>query len=131
MNLSDSLHHNERLLPIKIKEILQKYPVPPHLQPPSTELPLGRLRNILFKILCLCAYGQPDLKLVWAAIKLEEEGDASEWREKQRKACEQLNNLIVVVRYPFFFVTKKWLNRIGEGGITVGHISCLYDNNAT
>ena len=99
LEFTDLLYSNEKSESQKMKEILDKYPTPPHLQPPSTEGPLGRLRYIFFKILCLCAYGQPNLDPIWAAIKLEEDGDPSAWREKQRRTRDQLNNLIVVVQY--------------------------------
>ena len=80
-----------------MKDMLEKYPIPPHFQPPSTTHPLGRLHYIFFKILCLCAHGHPNLEPAWSAIKLEEEGDASAWREKQRRTGDQLTNLLVVV----------------------------------
>ena len=81
----------------KIQEMLEKYPLPRHWKPPSTNGSPGGLRYTLFIFLCLCAYGQPSLDSVWCAIKLEEEGDASAWQEGQRRTYNQLTNILVVV----------------------------------
>jgi hypothetical protein len=48
-------------------------------------------------MLCITSFGHPGLEPVWAAIKLEEEGDESVWENGIKQTCDRLNNMLVVV----------------------------------
>ena len=78
--------------------MLEKYSLPLHWQPPSASLRLGRLWQVVFKTLCICAYGEPNLESLWASIRLAEDGDDTFWEEEQKRACEQQSNILVLVR---------------------------------
>lgn len=88
------------------KEMLKRYPLPVHWQPPSTSLRLGRLRQGIFQTLCICAYGESNLDFLWESIKLAEEGDESVWAEEQKRRSEQQNNLLVLVRLRVYLRNK-------------------------
>ncbi|KAJ7080678.1 hypothetical protein C8R44DRAFT_754234 [Mycena epipterygia] len=80
----------------KEEEILARIPPAHHWRTPSRSGPLGRLRWAIFNILCIVSYGHPGLDSVWAAIRLEDEGDDSVWAVGIRQMCERMNNMLVV-----------------------------------
>ena len=98
MEKQDSLEHGVPSISQRKREMLEKYSLPLHWQPPSASLRLGRLWQVVFKTLCICAYGEPNLESLWASIKLAEDGDDTVWEEEQKRACEQQSNILVLVR---------------------------------
>ncbi|KAJ7616604.1 hypothetical protein FB45DRAFT_1034922 [Roridomyces roridus] len=57
---------------------------------------LGRLEWLLFTGLCLASHGTKDLKHVEAALKLTAEGEDDSWARLICKACEHLNNMLLM-----------------------------------
>ena len=98
LEISDNLRPDEKSALQKKKEIWEKYPLPQHWQPPALSNPLGNLKSIVFKCLCLCAYGQTNLECLWASIKLGEEGDENIWTERKHRSSKQFNNILMLVR---------------------------------
>lgn len=106
--------------------ILKKRPAPAHWRAARPSEPFGRLRRTVFNILCITSFGHAGLEPVWAAIKLEEEGDESVWAEGIRQTTERLNNMLVVVRLYSSCGTR--LADVPLGRLTTGHGSRLYDH---
>jgi hypothetical protein len=52
---------------------------------------------MVFSLLCLASFGLDSLDPIWAAIKLEEEGDESVFYNGIDQTCDRLNNMLVVV----------------------------------
>ncbi|KAF7341956.1 hypothetical protein MSAN_02051700 [Mycena sanguinolenta] len=67
-----------------------------HFEIPSGKGLFGRLQWAAFTYVCFIAYGRPDMKQLWAALRLEEEGDDSGWKEFVRGMTDRLNNVQVV-----------------------------------
>ncbi|KAJ7113206.1 hypothetical protein C8R44DRAFT_797350 [Mycena epipterygia] len=80
----------------KEREILRRTPLAYHWRTPIVSGAVSRLQWIVFNILCLTAHGHAGLGPVWAAIKVEDEGDESLWVEMIRQMCDRLNNMLVV-----------------------------------
>lgn len=97
-NVQDVINLSDTPTLLRRKEMLKKHPLPVHWRQPSTTLRFGRLRQLIFQILCMCAYGEPNLEYLWACIKLAEEGDEAFWVEEQKRMSEQQNNMLVLVR---------------------------------
>ncbi|KAJ7803921.1 hypothetical protein B0H14DRAFT_2886536 [Mycena olivaceomarginata] len=70
------------------EEILERFPTPLHWRAPELSHPFGRLKRLIFNLLCITSFGHAGLNPVWAAIRLEEEGDES--------TCDRLNNMLLV-----------------------------------
>jgi hypothetical protein len=79
------------------EEILSRLPPPRHWKPPILSEPFGRLQRIAFNLLCVTSFGHAGLDPIWAAIRLEEEGDESVWADGISQTCDRLNNMLVVV----------------------------------
>ncbi|KAJ7693077.1 hypothetical protein B0H17DRAFT_1060705 [Mycena rosella] len=47
-------------------------------------------------MLCITSFGYAGLDPIWAAIRLEEEGDESIWSDGIDQTCDRLNNMLVV-----------------------------------
>ncbi|KAF7344067.1 hypothetical protein MVEN_01696300 [Mycena venus] len=80
----------------KEEEILRRFPPPLHWHKPQPSKPFGRLRQMVFSFLCLASLGLDSLDPIWAAIRLEEEGDESVWYTGIDHTCDRLNNMLVV-----------------------------------
>ncbi|KAF5311932.1 hypothetical protein D9619_002311 [Psilocybe cf. subviscida] len=76
--------------------MLKKHELPSHWKPPSGDGPLGLIKTLVFRVLCICAYGQPRLDFMWASIKLAEEGDEDVWIDGRKRTSEQQNNILVL-----------------------------------
>ncbi|KAJ7120247.1 hypothetical protein C8R44DRAFT_737074 [Mycena epipterygia] len=85
-----------RELSPKEDKILKKNPLPPHWRAPCQSQPFGTLRWTFFNLLCIASLGHTGLERLWAAMKLEEDGDDSVWDEGMRQTCDRLNNMIIV-----------------------------------
>ncbi|KAJ6548195.1 hypothetical protein DFH09DRAFT_1039670 [Mycena vulgaris] len=72
-------------------EILGRCRPPHHWRAPNPSPPFGWLRRIVFDLLCIISFGHAGLEPIWAAIKLEEEGD-----EGIDQICDRLNNILLV-----------------------------------
>ncbi|KAJ7645851.1 hypothetical protein B0H17DRAFT_1163825 [Mycena rosella] len=90
------LRHKHRSKIQKQREILSRHPPPPHWRASPLSEPFGRLRRNLFNMLCITSFGHAGLDPIWAAIRLEEEGDESVWLDGIRQICDRLKNLVVV-----------------------------------
>jgi hypothetical protein len=99
INLSES-KMERKTLSQKEDEILTRKPLPQHWRRPVVNGPFGALQRTVFNVLCIASYGHVGLDPVWAAIRLDEEGDDSVWVEGTRQICDRLNNLLVVVGQP-------------------------------
>ncbi|KAJ7921160.1 hypothetical protein B0H13DRAFT_2267996 [Mycena leptocephala] len=95
INLSES-KMERKTLSQKEDEILTRKPLPQHWRRPVVNGPFGALQRTVFNVLCIASYGHVGLDPVWAAIRLDEEGDDSVWVEGTRQICDRLNNLLVV-----------------------------------
>ncbi|KAF7340254.1 hypothetical protein MVEN_01944100 [Mycena venus] len=80
----------------KVEEILRRHPTAVHFRMPSREGLFGWLRWTAFTLTCFVAYGHPDIEVLWAALRLEEEGDESVWKDFIRIISDRLNNVLVV-----------------------------------
>ncbi|KAJ7019348.1 hypothetical protein C8F04DRAFT_1015368 [Mycena alexandri] len=78
------------------EEILGRHCLPQHWRAPNLSSPFGRLRRIVFDLLCIISFGHSGLEPIWAAIKLEEEGDESVWSGGIDQICDRLNNILLV-----------------------------------
>ncbi|KAJ7924060.1 hypothetical protein B0H13DRAFT_2230097 [Mycena leptocephala] len=78
------------------EEILGRCRPPDHWRAPNPSPPFGRLRRIVFDLLCIISFGHAGLEPIWAAIKLEEEGDESVWSSGIDQICDRLNNILLV-----------------------------------
>jgi hypothetical protein len=81
----------------KIEELLHRHPMAVRFRKPARKGLFGRLRWTVFTLLCFTAYGQPGMEPLWAAFRLEEEGDESLWKEAVDILTGRMNNLVVVV----------------------------------
>ncbi|KAF7333617.1 hypothetical protein MSAN_02413900 [Mycena sanguinolenta] len=86
----------EKSLREKEKDILRRYKMASHFETPSRKGLFGWLRWVAFTYVCFVAYGRPDMKHLWAALRLEEEGDDSGWKEFVCGMTDRLNNVQVV-----------------------------------
>ncbi|KAJ7917655.1 hypothetical protein B0H13DRAFT_1608154, partial [Mycena leptocephala] len=77
-------------------EILHRCPPPLHWKAPQLSQPFGRLRQIVFNLLCITSFGHAGLDPIWASIRLEEEGDEDVWQDGIDQMCDRLNNMLVV-----------------------------------
>lgn len=82
----------------KQEAILNKFPPPEHWCAPQTSESFGKLHWAIFNVLCITSFGHPGLEPVWAAIRLEENGDGSVWEDAIQQTCDRLNNMLLVVR---------------------------------
>ncbi|KAJ6451585.1 hypothetical protein C8R45DRAFT_848304 [Mycena sanguinolenta] len=80
----------------KQEAILRSRPAPLHWKAPKVSEPFGRPRRIVFNLLCITAFGHAGLEPIWAAIRLEEEGDDSVWSDGINQTCDRLNNMLLV-----------------------------------
>ncbi|KAJ7222796.1 hypothetical protein C8J57DRAFT_1593166 [Mycena rebaudengoi] len=80
----------------KTEELLHRHPMAVHLRMPTRRGLFGRSRWTAFTLLCFTAYGHPGMEPIWAAFRLEEEGDESIWKEAVDILTGQMNNLVVV-----------------------------------
>lgn len=81
----------------KKEAILDRLKLPDHWNPPFGDGPVGFIKVMVFRTLCICAYGQPDLRYMWASIKLAEEGDEGVWIDGRKRTSEMQNNILVLV----------------------------------
>ncbi|KAJ7145581.1 hypothetical protein C8R44DRAFT_599115 [Mycena epipterygia] len=80
----------------KQEELLSRCQPPSHWRAPRLSQPFGRLRRIVFNMLCVTSFGHAGLDPIWAAIRLEEEGEESVWFDGINQTCDRLNNMLVV-----------------------------------
>ncbi|KAJ7846685.1 hypothetical protein B0H14DRAFT_2771269 [Mycena olivaceomarginata] len=78
------------------EEILERFPTPLHWRAPELSHPFSRLKRLIFNLLCITSFGHAGLNPVWAAIRLEEEGDESVWSDGINPTCDRLNNMLLV-----------------------------------
>ncbi|KAJ7458049.1 hypothetical protein B0H11DRAFT_1737951 [Mycena galericulata] len=80
----------------KQEDILRRCRPPLHWRAPKLSQPFGRLQRIVFNLLCITSFGHAGLDPIWAAIRLEEEGDDSVWNDGINQTCDRLNNMLLV-----------------------------------
>lgn len=88
----------------KQEEMLKKIPLLSHWEMPDQSDSFGRIRGIVFNVLCITSFGEADLERVWTCIKLHDDGDESVWNDGIRKMIDRWNNILVVVRRPTIHV---------------------------
>ncbi|KAJ7122088.1 hypothetical protein C8R44DRAFT_876404 [Mycena epipterygia] len=76
-----------RKLSLKEEALLTRNPLPRYWRTPSRSKPFGKLRWTAFNFLCIASLGHSGLERLWAAMKLEEEGDDSVWADGMRQTC--------------------------------------------
>lgn len=108
----------------KLEEVLNRYPPPAHWKPSR------RSGQAIFNLLCITSFGHAGLDPIWAAMKLEEEGDESAWVEGVRQGVDRMNNMLIVVR-PHSFFEGICLADFDQGGLAAGHFSRLHHHSAT
>ncbi|KAF9261758.1 hypothetical protein L218DRAFT_1001539 [Marasmius fiardii PR-910] len=80
----------------RLQAVLNRHPVPHHMKAPTVSKPFGRIKMVIFNVLCIISYGHAGLDPVWASIMLEEEGDESAWVHDLEKTYQRLANLNLV-----------------------------------
>jgi hypothetical protein len=86
----------------RLYEMLKAKSLPDGWDTPEDHLPLLFLRQYIWKLLCITAWGHPSLAHVWATLLLEERGDESLWDDGTQKMCDRLNNVVITVSSQLF-----------------------------
>ena len=79
------------------EEILRKWPMPEHCKTPCLSNIYTVWSWLTFVTLTANAVGYYGLEPIWAAIKLDEEGDDSLWADVVAMINQRLNTVMVVV----------------------------------
>ncbi|KAJ6578310.1 hypothetical protein B0H19DRAFT_931632 [Mycena capillaripes] len=117
--------------------ILVQSPAPFHWKALKLSQPFGRLKRIIFNLLCITSFGHAGLEPIWAAIRLEEEGDDSIWSEGINQTCDWLNNMLLVASLllatsaVFITTTPPRASMVNFiGGIIVASVCVLVSSKA-